>query len=84
METEWWTTFLKHFLKQPVFRKPFLKQKLRLDSLYFSQNTLVLSEPRGGEWGYNHLHSIFKTCVLHYLFITFLYTVNIHQVNKFL
>ena len=26
----------------------FLKRKLRLDSLYFAKNTLMLSQPRGG------------------------------------
>ena len=35
----------------------FFKQKLHLDSLYFSENTLMLTEPRGG---YNHLHLIFR------------------------
>ena len=41
----------------------FLKLKLHLDSLWLSQNTLMLCEPRGG---YNHLHSIFSNCALCY------------------
>ena len=42
------SNFLKHLLKQPMFLKHFLETKIRLDSLYFSQNTLVVCEPRGG------------------------------------
>ena len=41
-----------------------LKRKLRLDSVYFSQNTLMLSEPREG---FDHLHSILKPRALRYL-----------------
>ena len=45
--------------------KTLVKQKLRLHSLYFPQNTLMLTESRGE---FSHLHSIFRLRALRYSF----------------
>ena len=44
--------------------KTLVKQKLRLHSLYFHQNTLMLTESRGE---FSDLHSIFRLHALRYL-----------------
>ena len=44
--------------------KTLVKQKLRLRSLYFPQNTLILTESRGE---FSDLHSIFRLRALRYL-----------------
>ena len=47
--------------------KTLVKQKLRLHSLYFPQNTLMLTESRGE---FSHLRSIFRPRALrYYMFI---------------
>ena len=43
--------------------KTLVKQKLRLHSLYFPQNTLMLTESRGK---FDDLHSIFRLRALRY------------------
>ena len=43
--------------------KTLLKRNLRLHSLYFSQNTVMLAEPRGE---FSDLHSVFRLRALRY------------------
>ena len=61
---EWWM-ILKISLraKASVLKTLAVKQKLRLHSLYFPQNTLMLTESRRE---FSDLHSIFRLRVLRY------------------
>ena len=55
---EWWM-----ILKISLRAKALVKRKLRLHSLYFPQNMLILTESR---WEFSDLHSIFRLRVLRY------------------
>ena len=56
--------FLKIFLRaNATVPKTLAKRKLRLYSLYFLQNTLILTESRGE---FSDLHSIFGLRALRY------------------
>ena len=59
-----WRMILKISLRTKAgVPKTLVKQKLRLNSLYFPQNTLMLTESRGE---FSDLHSIFKLRALRY------------------
>ena len=53
--------------------KTLVKQKLRLHSLYFHQNTLMLTESRGE---FSDLHSIFRFRALRYYIFTVQININ--------
>ena len=65
---EWWMIWKISIRAKAGFPKTLVKRKLRLHSLYFPQNTLMLTESRGE---FSDLHSIFRLRALRYSEINF-------------
>ena len=65
---EWWMILKISLRAKAGAPKTLMKRKLRLHSLYFPQNTLMLTESRGE---FSDLHSIFRLLVLRYQLFSF-------------
>ena len=60
---EWWMILKISLRVKAGFPKTLVKEKLRLHSLYFPHNTLMLTESRGE---FSDLHSNFRLRALRY------------------
>ena len=76
---EWWMILKISLRAKASVPKTLVKQKLRLHSLYFPQNTLMLTESRGE---FSDLHSIFRLRALRYFEFKNETTRTNLQVNK--
>ena len=69
-QTNWWMILKISLRAKAVVPETLVKQNLRLHSLYFPQNTLMLTESRGE---FSDLHSVFRPralrCYVQFLFI---------------
>ena len=67
---EWWIILKISLREKAGVPKTLVKQKLRLHSLYFPQNTLIMTESRGefselhSLWGWIHLYNPYKRAPL--------------------
>ena len=67
---KWWMILKISLRAKAGVLKTLVKRKLRLHSMYFPQNTLMLTESRGK---FSDLHSIFRLRALRYYVFVFMF-----------